>query len=275
MNIKKPANKSKEDLNRLRMVLDYRWDPKYQPQGKPAIPESFKIVRESNPIETKQGNDLQAVFINLKWGQHLKIEEFKQFNLNDSQMHNGMLFIWCEKDNIMEIIDQLEKLGFNYVENFTTVLLSLEKILTIMPSEPQVRKITEFFSKKNIKEQKEIKKIDGLKNQDQLPDLDPTQVFWNEDYTYFRKTKRTLLMFRKQSKQQLELRHQRTGDIFFDVIEKDSQNLSAIGMEYIYKMIETLLPKAQYKAGESLKMMELFADPNTQGRSGWIQVIQE
>lgn len=47
-----------------------------------------------------------------------------------------MLFIWCEKDNIMEIIDQLEKLGFNYVENFTTVLLSLEKILTIMPSEP-------------------------------------------------------------------------------------------------------------------------------------------
>ncbi|CAD8164721.1 unnamed protein product [Paramecium pentaurelia] len=275
MNIKKPTNKSKEDINRLRMVLDYRWDPKYQPQGKPAIPESFKIVRESNPIETKQGNDLQAVFINLKWGQHLKIEEFKQFNLNDSQMHNGMLFIWCEKDNIMEIIDQLEKLGFNYVENFTTVLLSLEKILTIMPSEPQVRKITEFFSKKNIKEQKEIKKIDGLKNQDQLPDLDPTQVFWNENYTYFRKTKRTLLMFRKQSKQQLELRHQRTGDIFFDVIEKDGQNLSAIGMEYIYKMIETLLPKAQYKAGESLKMMELFADPNTQGRSGWIQVIQE
>lgn len=31
MNIKKPTNKSKEDLNRLRMVLDYRWDPKYQP----------------------------------------------------------------------------------------------------------------------------------------------------------------------------------------------------------------------------------------------------
>ncbi|CAD8075394.1 unnamed protein product [Paramecium sonneborni] len=275
MNIKKTTTKSKEDQNRLRMVLDYRWDPKYQPQGKPAIHESFKIVRESNPIETKQGNDLQAVFINIKWGQHLKIEQFKQFNLTESQMHNGMLFIWCEKDNIMEIIDQVDKLGFNYVENFTTVLLSMEKILTIMPSEPQVRKITEFFSKKNIKEQKEIKKIDGLRNQEQLPDLDPTQVFWNENYTYFRKTKRTLLMFRKQSKQQLELRHQRTGDIFFDVIEKDSQNISAIGMEYIYKMIETLLPKAQYKAGETLKMMELFADPNTQGRQGWIQVIQE
>ena len=71
-------------------------------------------------------------------------------------MSNGMLFIWSEKDNIMEIIDHLESLGFNYVENFTTVLLSLDKILT-NPSMPQVkvRKITEFFStKKGVKEAK-------------------------------------------------------------------------------------------------------------------------
>lgn len=46
-----------------------------------------------------------------------------------------MLFIWCEKDNIMEIIDHLDTLGFNYVENFTTVLLSKEKIQNI-PSIP-------------------------------------------------------------------------------------------------------------------------------------------
>lgn len=47
-----------------------------------------------------------------------------------------MLFIWCEKDNIMEIIDHLDKLGFNYVENFTTVLLSLDKILNTTSSVP-------------------------------------------------------------------------------------------------------------------------------------------
>lgn len=31
MNPKKSTVTRKEDLNRLRMVLDYRWDPKYQP----------------------------------------------------------------------------------------------------------------------------------------------------------------------------------------------------------------------------------------------------
>ena len=58
MNPKKPVTKGKDDLNRLRMVLDYRWDSKYQPQTKPANPDSFKILRESHPIATQEGSDL-------------------------------------------------------------------------------------------------------------------------------------------------------------------------------------------------------------------------
>ena len=58
MNLKKPTTKGKDDFNRLRMVLDYRWDPKYQPQHKPANFESFKILREPNPIATDEGRDL-------------------------------------------------------------------------------------------------------------------------------------------------------------------------------------------------------------------------
>jgi hypothetical protein len=58
MNLKKTITKSKDDFNRLRMVLDYRWDPKYQPQNKPANPDSFKILRELNPIATEEGRDL-------------------------------------------------------------------------------------------------------------------------------------------------------------------------------------------------------------------------
>lgn len=78
----------------------------------------------------------------------------------------------------------------------------------------------------------------------------------------------------------MELRHQRTGDIFFDLIaHEDSQSksvliqrveLSGLGYEYIYQMIETLLPKALYKENEKLKMMEIFADKETKGRKGWI-----
>ncbi len=58
------------------------------------------------------------------------------------------------------------------------------------------------------------------------------------------------------NKRMLELRHQRTEDVLFDYIDqngkKSNPNL------FIYNMIETLLPKANYKEGEELKMMEMY-----------------
>ena len=52
---------------------------------------------------------------------------------------------------------------------------------------------------------------------------DTTPAFVREDYTYLKKSKKTLLMFRRLSKPEdvggkLELRHQRTGDVVFDWI---------------------------------------------------------
>lgn len=41
--------------------------------------------------------------------------------------------------------------------------------------------------------------------------------------------------------------------------------------EIIYRMIETLLIKANYQPGQPLKMMELFARPATP-RPGWISI---
>jgi hypothetical protein len=57
---------------------------------------------------------------------------------------------------------------------------------------------------------------------------DATPAFVREDYTYLKKSKKTLLMFRRISKGdaemsahgKLELRHQRTGDVVFDWIGK-------------------------------------------------------
>jgi hypothetical protein len=64
-----------------------------------------------------------------------------------------------------------------------------------------------------------LKNIEVEKTQTQ----DSTPAFIREDYTYLKKSKKTLLMFRRMSKgdgenghAQLELRHQRTGDVVFD-----------------------------------------------------------
>ncbi len=53
-------------------------------------------------------------------------------------------------------------------------------------------------------------------------------------------------MFRKINKKQaLELRHQRTSDVYFTI--GDDMNLDWKAKEIVYKMIETLLINANYK----------------------------
>ena len=58
------------------------------------------------------------------------------------------------------------------------------------------------------------------------------------------------------NKRMLELRHQRTEDVLFDYIDQNGKK-SNLNL-FIYNMIETLLPKANYKEGEELKMMEMY-----------------
>jgi hypothetical protein len=103
---------------------------------------------------------------------------------------------------------------------------------------------------------------------DETRDIDISNSYVYEKGSYLRKTKKTLLIFRrvsqKKAKCTLELRHQRTCDVCFDwAIQDDSTavnpeegeksliNNDGIKRtdlfkpnEYIYKMIETMLPKA-------------------------------
>ena len=60
----------------------------------------------------------------------------------------------------------------------------------------------------------------------------------------------------------LELRHQRTSDVMFELVDKNSNDIYGINkvvkfiidneslMNYVYHMIETLLPKANYDEEE-------------------------
>lgn len=83
-------------------------------------------------------------------------------------------------------------------------------------------------------------------------------------------------MFRrlqKKAQNPLELRHQRTCDVCFDF--KDPNVVNAKPHEYIYKMIETLLPKSMVdEQKKHLRMIELWAfDPTP--RKGWIKFLEE
>lgn len=52
-------------------------------------------------------------------------------------------------------------------------------------------------------------------------------------------------MFRKADPgTTLELRHQRTSDVVFDICDTDIYEMDLKIQDYVYKMIETLLPKA-------------------------------
>lgn len=51
----------------------------------------------------------------------------------------------------------------------------------------------------------------------QFATIDATPAMILEDFTYLKKSHKSLLMFRRISKDgKLELRHQRTGDVVFD-----------------------------------------------------------
>jgi hypothetical protein len=101
-------------------------------------------------------------------------------------MKDGLVFIWVEKEVIHDLIKYFESIDFVYVENVCYIMLDQN-----------------FKSK--VDESREI---------------DISDSYVRQDSKYLKKTKRTLLIFRrisqKKAKCTLELRHQRTCDVCFD-----------------------------------------------------------
>ena len=164
-------------------------------------------------------------------------------------MVDGMIFIWVEKEYIYEIVKHLESMDFFYVENVCYIELNREK-------------------------EKEVRNFGTI---------DATPAIINDPFTYLKKSHRSLLMFRRVSKDgHLELRHQRTGDVVFNW--RDEMKPWLKPDFYMYRLIETLLPKAMVeKKKESggrdprknlthFKMVELWAQ-NKVPRKGWLKVI--
>ena len=132
---------------------------------------------------------------------------------------------------------------------------------------------------------------------EEYKNTDATAAIVRQPYKFLNKSHKTLLMLRRTSvaknqapseKTVLELRHQRTGDVVFDWV--DETNPFKKPSYYVYKLIETLLPKAMAKLptkknqkGDTwnqttkdehrrLKMVELWA-PDDSARKGWLKVV--
>ncbi len=163
------------------------------------------------------------------------MEEFTKLNFSKRLMQDGMLFVWVEKEYIRDVCVFFEDQGFYYVENMVWVMLD-----ETMRSE---------VLKTNL--------------------IDATPAFIRDDYCYLKKTKKTLLMFRRIASSdlgsKLELRHQRTGDVVFDWkgillcfnVSTDPTNPYKKPQDYVYMLIETLLPRAKIDQKNKFKMLEL------------------
>lgn len=101
-------------------------------------------------------------------------------------MKDGLVFIWVEKEYISQLIKCFESQDFIYVENMCYVMLD-----------------------QNMKEDTDCTRQINIEDS-----------FVHENSTFLRKSKKTLLIFRRMSNKKatctLELRHQRTCDVCFD-----------------------------------------------------------
>ena len=191
---------------------------------------------------------LHSIFISPPWNSNsYTFDTFKKLNIPIFAMENGLLFIWTKKEYLCDMIDYIESLEENstikYVENLVWVKLEKKIETNTNPENP----------------------------------FDINDIFHKGNSEYFTNSHMTLLMFKKEKNPnvKIELRHQRTSDVVFDIYDKE-RNVNYSPNEFIYKMIEILLPKANISEepkGE-LKMLEIYAMKNS-NRRGWIHISEE
>lgn len=179
------------------------------------------------------------------------------------------MFVWAPGSLVGQLFGYFAAQGFNYVENFTFVMLDRQKIPAKSRAQLSKNTLHNYFTKTAAKEDcEEDKRI----TEDYLTGRVKAvqEIFMERPSGYFKESQRVLYMFRKFSKSQpLELRHQRTSDAFFTI--GDECALDWKSMEAVYQMIETLLIKANYSKGKELQLLELWGREG-QKRKGWVTV---
>ncbi|KAM3131948.1 hypothetical protein pb186bvf_015961 [Paramecium bursaria] len=242
--IRKFHRQKKKSLNdNLQILLG--WKREIQLKD-PEIDKS-KIIRVKKILKTdlsKYCQGVQGIFIN-----EVFRKEFKQLDLNNVLMNHGIVFIWSEKTKLNEMIDCFEEKGFVYIENLVVVQLNQKQVHS------EITKYKDIpYDNQSI-----MDNINVLQEKVNL-----NQIVQKKPYQIFNRSKQVLVMFRRfdEQKTPLELRHQRTSDVVFDLCD---QPFSEKTKEYLYKLIETLLPLS--------KFLEIYADPE-RPRQGWYSIYE-
>jgi len=165
-------------------------------------------------------------------------EQFAKVKVTDKVIPKGLIFIWVPKELIPQVVNTMGRWGFLYVENLVWVKKSVNNKMLTQP------------------------------------------------YKYFSRSKESLLIFRKfcghsegasngnKKEWQLELRHQRNPDVVFDFVRPKYGPAGGDldKPEFVYHVIETLLPEANFNPDTGTGMLlELWGKPGLV-RKGWTRV---
>jgi len=240
-------------VNFLELIMP--WKKRALDEVMAANTQEYSKMIESDNIYNINLEDIaqnvEAILINPPWKKILEdpteLDKFKTLNFEKNLMKDGLIFIWVEKEFLVEIIKMFEKMGYFYVENLVWVKMN------------------------------DLNKNESDIYERNTGSYDLSKLFSREDYTFFKKSKLTLLILRKKvnTKQKLELRHQRTCDVAFEYYNK-ATDVDKKPSYYVYSLIETLLPKAMVDESakkKELRMLELWS--NKECRKGWIKIYEK
>jgi hypothetical protein len=233
-------------------------------------------------------SDMNGIFLNLDWNKEphgVLLSKLRGLELAKEFLKNGFLFMWSEKSLLGDIIEIIETKGFEFKESITIAQLDSTLLNKKAIEEENLgkRKNLLTYFKQMETAQSELKgefrdtAVSILEKK--LPCLtrnDLDNAYYKREHPYICQSKLTLLMFRKviQTNQvcegnPFELRRRRNEDAFFDLINITCQNgLDRIGLERVYRLIETLLLKSK-RNPEVPKLAEIGGHKMT-ARPGWI-----
>eukprot|EP01083_Nonionella_stella_P072415 195296_1 len=194
------------------------------------------------------GGSVQGILIDPPWQlPHLppspgKVvpNDLKRLSIPFDLAPNAVLFIWTEKQYTHEVVRLMKSWEFIYIE-------------------------TMVWIKKNINNR-----------------------FAAQPSTILNRSKATMLMFRRKwnparhggqkepDEAHLELRHQRTSDVFCDFIRRDKETGEELKPdEFTHKLVETLLPTSmRLDQLHHPTLLELWARPGKR-RPGWASVVNK
>jgi hypothetical protein len=154
-------------------------------------------------------SDVNGIFLNFEWKIDtlgIQLAKLRGLQLSKEFIDNGILFMWTEKSLTGDIIEIMEDQGFKYIENIVIAHLNLENLCQKAVEDETLGKrknLLGYF--KQSDHERAWPALDSAelllsKLESRLPILttsDLDQSIHKDEGTYFKTSKKTMLMFRR------------------------------------------------------------------------------